>query len=220
MDFSKQREILKKPPVPILSKEKIDVLMQLCFLKDNALSQKNIDSVFMFGTPISLDKAIQAILPLVQKPQVRKLILTGGAPTYCDSHKIIKSEAELLYDRIKNDLPGHIEVYLEKESYNSKENVANSLAYLQNTSSVAIVTKNFASGRHYLTFKKFFPDIKIYHQSFSVLYPDSKFYLTKDDWFKHEEHLSRVWGEFLRIKAYGERGDIEFEEIRELVEKI
>ena len=215
-----QREISKKPTIPALNKEQIDLLTSLCFLEDNAMEKSDLDTVFLFGTSISLDKAAEVILQLVRKPTVKKLILTGGCPTYNDSYKIVNAESELLYDIISKDVPSHIEVCLETKSNNCQENVSNSLSFLQDSNSIALVTKNFGMGRHYLTFRKFFPGKKISYQSFEPLYPESELYITKDNWFNHKEHISRVWGEYLRIKSYGERGDIEFEEVKSLIESI
>lgn len=215
-----QREISKKPIIPALSKEQLTLLTELCFLKDSAMERSDIDTIFLFGTSISLDKAAEKILQLLEKPTVKKLILTGGCPAYHDSYKIAKAESELMYDIIRQNIPGHIEVFLETKSNNCQENVSNSLSFLRGSNSIALITKNFGMGRHYLTFRKFFPNDQISYQSFAPLYPESELYITNDNWFNHEKHISRVWGEYLRIKSYGERGDIEFEEVKNIVEKI
>ncbi|MBY0544876.1 MAG: YdcF family protein [Gammaproteobacteria bacterium] len=215
-----KREIPKKPAVPRLNNEMINALSMLCFREDNAFNQDDLDTVFVFGTAVSLDKASEIILELTQKSSVKKLVLTGGSPTYHDSFQIQKAESLLLYDLIEDKLPKHVRVFLETKSHNCQENVTNSLEYLQESGRIALVTKNFGMSRHYLTFKKHFPDKALFPQSFAALYPESEVLITNENWYQHESHISRVWGEFLRIKSYGTRGDIIFDEVKHWVDKI
>ena len=51
-------------------------------------------------------------------------------------------------------------------------------------------------------------------------YTEATDVIARENWHTFEFGRTRVWGEFLRIKTYGQRGDIEYNEVRELVEEI
>ncbi len=44
--------------------------------------------------------------------------------------------------------------------------------------------------------------------------------ITRYDWHTFDFGRRRLWGEYLRIKEYGNREDIEYEEVKDLVEEI
>ncbi|MBN8828384.1 MAG: hypothetical protein J0H68_06725 [Sphingobacteriia bacterium] len=77
-------------------------------------------------------------------------------------------------------------------------------------------------GRHYLTFKKYFPKTTLFYETYepSYLNDNSTYTIKKENWFLFPFSIQRIWGEFLRIKMYGNKGDIEFEEVRNLVQEI
>lgn len=215
-----QREISKLPEVPPLNEKIIKSLTELCFRHDSHLGITPSDAVFVFGTAVSLDKEAEAVLDVIRKVSPKKLIMSGGMPTYSDSYKATKPESEMLYDLIHEFLPKELEVRLEKASNNCIENVQNSLLYFQNMESITYVTKGFGAGRHYYTLKRFLPNIMYQQKTFDALYPEDPSYITRDNWYTNSYGLSRVWGEFLRIITYGQRGDIAYDEARSLVEKI
>jgi hypothetical protein len=80
-----EREIPKLPEVPYLDKESIDMLTKLCFRQDDDLSLYMADTVFMFGTSVSLEEAESLVLSVIKKVKPKLLILTGGMPKYNDS---------------------------------------------------------------------------------------------------------------------------------------
>lgn len=220
--MSKQelREIPKLPDMPVLNYRVIDLLTQLCFRKDNDINGQPVDAIFVFGIPeLFAAAAAKAVLEAVTKSKSDLLVLTGGHPTYCDSFFVQRPESEVFYDYIKGKLPGNISVQLEITSNNTLENVTHSLPWLINCHKIIFVTKNFASGRNYLTMKKFLPNALLLQISFNVFYPGGN-EITRDNWYSFEDSRKRVWGEFLRIKTYGQRGDIEYDEVANLIKEI
>lgn len=215
-----QREISKLPEAPPLNEKIIKSLTELCFRHDSPLGTRPSDAVFVFGTAVSFDKAAEAVLDAIRKVNPKKLIMSGGMPTYPDSYKVAKPESEILYDLIHEFLPNDLEVLLEKASNNCIENVQNSLSHFQKVESVTYVTKGFGAGRHYYTLKRFLPNVVYRQKTFDALYPENPSYITRDNWHTNSFALSRVWGEFLRIAKYGQRGDIAYDEARPLIEKI
>jgi len=215
-----EREISKLPKAPFLSEKAIKNLSELCFRSDSDLSGVSADTVFVFGTAVSFDKCAEAIINVIENVKPQKLIISGGMPSYTDSYKIAKPEAEVLYDHIVKFLPSNMEIHLDTLSNNCLENVQNSLSFLQGARHLAFVTKCFSAGRDYLTLKKFLPNVKYEQKTFDALYPHVSSYITRDNWYKNSDSMSRVWGEFLRIVHYGQRGDIAYKEVSSLVEKI
>ena len=215
-----RREISKLPDIPVLTERIIKNLNELCFREDSDLSSYISDTIFVFGTAISFDKAAETLLEAVNQVSPKKLVLSGGMPTYLDSYKVSKPESELLYDLIHTSLPRHLEVHLEKTSNNCIENVQNALSFLQGSHRITFITKSFGAGRHYLTLKKFLPNVGYTQKTFNALYPESSAYITKMDWYNNPYSVKRVWGEFLRIAKYGQRGDITYKEVKSLVEDI
>lgn len=215
-----RREIAKLPEVPSLTTSLISKLDELCFRNESDLSVGVSDTIFVFGTAVSIDKAAEAVLDAVNQVKPKKLVLSGGMPTYADSYSVSIPESELLYGLIHKSLPDNIEVHLETTSNNCTENVENALPFLQDGSRVTYITKSFGAGRHYLTIKKFLPNCVYTQKTFDALYPDSSDYITKADWHTKLYSISRVWGEFLRIAKYGSRGDIAYDEVKKLVDNI
>jgi hypothetical protein len=87
-------------------------------------------------------------------------------------------------------------------------------------SSLLFIFKAHAAGRGYLTLRKFFKQAEILQQSFEVKYSRANSLLTRDNWFTFDFGRERVWGEYLRIKTYGARCDIEYDEVESLVNEI
>jgi len=215
-----QREIPKLPEIPTLTPDLIKSLSELCFRNESDLIPHISDTVFVFGTPISLDKAAEAIEEVLKCVNPRKLVLTGGMPTYPDSYKAAKPESHLLYDVIQKLLPKDLEVSFEETSNNCIENVQNALPFLKESHRITFITKSFAAGRDYLTLKKFLPNVHYTQKTFDALYPESPAYITKADWYNNPHSIMRVWGEYLRITKYGQRGDITYDEVKSLLDTI
>jgi len=198
-----EREIPKLPEVPYLDKESIDMLTKLCFRQDDDLSLYMADTVFMFGTSVSLEEAESLVLSVIKKVKPKLLILTGGMPKYNDSYYIKRPESENFYDIIKDKILARVEIKIENKSCNSVENVRFSFPLLASSQSIIFITKNFAAGRHFLILKKYCPNIPIFQKTYEPVYPDNNsIIISKNNWSNNPFTASRVWGEFLRIKSF------------------
>ena len=113
-------------------------------------------------------------------------------------------------------------IFVERKSTNTLENVTETLknSEFRECNSLLFVFKSHAAGRGYLTLRKFFPSIEILQRSFNTKYDMAEKEITRDDWHTFDFGRRRAWGEYLRIKEYGNREDIEYEEVKDLVEEI
>lgn len=155
-----------------------------------------------------------------------KLFVSGGfAPTATSKEMGIKlkiSESETLLRAISLSKYPNLKVYSESKSSNTLENVTEMMHIpeFKNCRSILFVFKAHAAGRGYLTLRKFFPNITILQKSFNTRYKQTDKELSKNNWYTFDFGRRRVWGEFLRIKKYGSRGDIAFDEVKNLVKQI
>lgn len=212
------REIPKKPEVPQLTQERIALLTELCFRHDSKEIPK-VDLIFVFGTAVSFDEVGQSLKKVMGCSN--QILFTGGVEKYFDSIVHEAPESEMLYEIVKKDIPSTTKVLLETKSRNTLENLEFGLKLLeQMPKSVCFIVKSFHSGRAYLTLRRFLPEAKIYQDSFDPTYPNRPGKMTRDNWYLDEEYRARVWGEYLRIQAYGERGDLDFTEVKPLLSSL
>ncbi len=216
-----KREIERSPAVPVLSNEAIQLLTQLCFRPDNPLEQ--VDLIFVFSSTTEMGKLADTIRSLLGQYISNKVFITGGIPDFKDINKIAKPESEMISDHIDKSKYPEVEFFTENKSTNTLANVVEALKVLDFSQykKVLFVFKRHDSRRGYLTLRKFLPTAVLIQKTFSPTYPDTDRPLDKDTWHTYDFGKSRVWGEFLRIKKYGERGDIVYDdEIKSLIAQI
>lgn len=150
------------------------------------------------------------------------IIISGGIVNYQDSDIHSFSEAEMIYNAIMHYIPKSVNVILEKKAQHTLENVVFSLDMLdKKPNSMCFIGKSLQAGRAYLTLKKYLPNTKLYQRSVNPLFPLALELLTVNNWHYYPEFVGRVWGEFLRIKKYGERGDIDYNNVeKDLIDQI
>ena len=85
---------------------------------------------------------------------------------------------------------------------------------------IGFIFPSYASQRGYLTLRRFLPRAQIIQFSYDAVYPESGRPISPEKWHTFDFGRRRVWGEFLRIRQYGQRGDIAYGEVKDLVEKI
>ncbi len=193
------------------------LLTTLCF-RENDLNIPPVDLIFVFGSVASLNELTNAIRIVIIKTISPRIIFTGGTHNSYDTTPYAVSSAKQMYEESKKNIPNSMQVLLEEKSSNTLENVLYSIPLLpQNLSSLCFTSKSYHAGRAYLTLRKYFPNTRIFQQSFDPLHPKTGSLITRDNWHETEETREYILGEFQRIKKYGERGDIEFEEIRNLM---
>ena len=206
------REVEGHPEAPLLSEELTRLLTELCFRPDDSIEP--VDLLFVFSSTTGTDLLAKLVEDLLDKGITNKVFITGGIPAFEDAEKIPKPECELVLEKIdKTKYPG-VQFYTEDKSTNTLENLTEALKVLDFSSydRVMFIFKKHDPRRAYLTLRRFLPKTKLIQKTFAPIYTGTDRSLDKDTWHTYDFGISRVWGEYLRIKKYGERGDIAYDE--------
>jgi len=214
-----------------MGNEAIQLIKKLCFGTPDDLSRP-CEAVFIPGVSDLFNQArcVNAFAEVVRvRPDIRRAYIAGGPNT----RKVISgreaqeklSEAVELLRKIGPENYPHIVFLLEKKSTTIFENVTLSLPLgLANETSVICIPKAHAAGRCRLTLAKHAPGIgyvNVRHYCYDGHVKGDVVPVSAEHWHLHELHRKRVWGEFLRIRKYGGRGDIAFpRSVNALVEYI
>lgn len=182
---------------------------QLCFRK-NDTDLSDIDTLFVFGSVSNLENMKKAILYILKAASISTIIISGGVT----KKTAPLSEALIIFNAIKDNLPANIKIILETQAQNTKENVELSLkAYpALKKSKLCFVSKYFAAGRSFLTLRSKLPQTLIKQYAFVANDCAPK------EWVQNEETKSLIWAEIMRIFTYGRRGDILYNPVKEKVE--
>lgn len=206
--------IPKYPEVPDLTEEQIQALTNIIFLEEALFQyQQKYDLIFVFGGshPGNWQTAFHAYRDRLAD----KILLTGGIKPNVIRHKEWKggdtAESHVMRKQLlKLGVPEKA-LIIEDRSTNSLENIlfAQELFDFKSVRNVLFICKSFAAGRQYRTLKKHLPkQIHIAPYPFdSSLINDQ--IVTRDNWMNDSNSRSFVYGEYLRILAYGTKGDIE-----------
>lgn len=215
-----EREIPRNPEVPALNDEIIRLLTEPCFRRDDP--SERVDLIFVFSTPIQTQETADAVTELLRHGIAQRVFVTGGIPGYKDSRNIPKPECALVLDHIPISEFPRVRFFTEDRSRNTLENAQRALEVLDFRAyrKVLFVFKAHAAGRGYLTLRRFLPHAKILQKTAPAFYEEAGRLLERDSWHTFSYGRERVWGEYLRIKIYGERGDIAFDEARNAIEQI
>lgn len=201
----------------------IEALSDLFFGPDS--SYEEVDILFVFGVVKLASNAVEIVQGVLDQELTKKVMLTGGMPVYTDSYQgYSEAESESLLKMIDQRKYAEVEFLFETNSSNTLENVTEALNVydFSHLSKVAFTSKKIHSLRSYLTLKKFV-NAKILSWPYSSIDTDTGSALRRDNWFKTTIGIQKVWGEYLRIKLYGSRGDIAYDEVQgkiELIEKL
>lgn|GEM_PF-394598 len=204
-----KREIERNPKVPALSQKLISLLTELCFRPDDPV--KPADLIFVFGSSSSLKTLGIFTKQLLDQNVSTKVFLSGDGSLYKGIGRFLsRPESFYILKEINPKAYPGIEFYTEDKSNNTLENVTEALKILDlpRFKSILYIAKSHASQRCYLTLRKFVPKTELLQTTFDRIYPGTNTKLSRDTWHTFNYGRSRVWGEFLRIKTYGERGDI------------
>lgn len=213
-----KRELDKNPQPPDLTERAISLLTILCFREDNPAKA---EVIFEFSTLVNEREVADVITELLDQGVSRKVVLTGGTSHYSDIEKTGKPEADLVGDLMPRKRFKDVDFVFEKTSTNLIENIQHALEAddFSTSSSLLFITKSHAAGRSYLSLRKYFPKTELFQRTYPAVYPGHQA-LTKDNWYSTDFGRSRIWGEYLRIKMYGERGDIAVAEAESLIAAI
>lgn len=218
------REIDRNPITPRLNPKARALLTKLCFRKDNI--PKKVDGIFVFSSLVDIKKEVKLIEKILNKGISKKVFITGGIINQERARelKIDKStaEADLILNYLDIDKFKDVCFYFEKKSTNTLENVTETLKNpeFKKCKSLLFIFKSHAAGRGYLTLRKFLPSAEILQLTFNCQYEQRSKSITRNNWHSTAFSRSRVWGEYLRIKKYGSRGDIEHMEVKNLLNRI
>jgi uncharacterized SAM-binding protein YcdF (DUF218 family) len=202
--------IAKEPEnVPELSKEQIEWLTEVVFFSDE--KPELCDAVFVFGGthPGHWEKAIEAYHTGLGSV----FIVTGGVSPTGNKHSAWKdgdtSESIVIKRKMIEAGVPESYIYYEDTSCNSAENVTHALKVFDFTKvkSLLVVSKEHGAGRQIRTLQKYLPKgIRFIPFGFPAVYSGEG--LRRDNWHLTQEGRARVWGEYLRICIYGDRGHI------------
>lgn len=216
-----QRQISKTPQAPHIDEELKQLLTELCFAVENPLEA--VDLMFVYGTPFSVKAIAYHISQLLETGLVHTVLLTGGLVHHKELLICQKSEASLIYKELNlNKDYSHIRFFLEEKSQNTLENVTEGLKIFNfsDCKRICFISASHCARRSYLTLRKYFPQGELIQSTYNASYPEDVRKLSKDNWYTFDFGIRRIWGEFLRIKEYGRRGDIAYHDVIDLVDKI
>ena len=161
--------------------------------------------LFVFGTS-SLD---QQLLDRLAQGDFKHILVTGG-PVGRAYYETGQPLARLLEEQFRRRGVPSERLLVQDWSTNTLEDVIFGLELLQEHQlqprEIAFLSKAHHSGRCLRTLRKFFPSLTLYPITFAAEYDGIK--VAHQDWPQHLVARARVYGEFLRIKKYGGRGDI------------
>jgi uncharacterized SAM-binding protein YcdF (DUF218 family) len=205
------REIPKQPQCPALDAADEETLTHLCF---GQTAVDAADLIFVFGNNVQHDQQAKLTAALCQQHPEAPLVLTGGAPNYSDSlggNNMAVSESDALHRSLVQVAElGSRQVFIERESRNSLENVAFAANYIRSIgpSKMVYLSQSFALGRSAMTIRAVLPEITVLGSMGMDRYVEGEL-LTSATWTESSKLREIVWGEFLRIVTYSARGDID-----------
>jgi len=209
----KNREISKLPNVPKLTEQLIAELSDLCFYESPI---KSPELLFVFGSNILHKEIAEEVSKILFDFEIPTVLITGGIANYSSSYFESNAESELIFANIDKDMFSNTHFIIEKESKNTLENIefSKSLYDFTKVKSVLFFSHSYASKRSYLTLKKYCK--KPIYSNFQINIPSEipEIPVDKDNWYKTEHGRKLVWGEFLRFKTYGSRGDFPIGEVQ------
>ncbi|MEJ5053417.1 YdcF family protein [Sphingobacterium sp. MYb382] len=217
--MTKLREINKIPIPPVMSADMIAALTKLCFF---SAALRSADVLFVFGSHIRHREIAHIITDILHEHLIPTVILTGGIADYKATQYVPQAESSLLFELLPKNEFSHTTFILEAASKNTLENVQNAMMLFDfdDVKKVLFISHAYAARRAALTLKRYLPDVSFGNYPVVIPSIDSDFSLSKQEWYKTEYGRSIVWGEYLRIKTYGERGDFPIGNVRELMDNV
>lgn len=202
----KNRSIPREVAVEDLQPEKIEHITQTVFVTSDLHPAS--DLLFIFGTSTIDSEILESVARDCQQERFPKVIVTGlSGRLYSETGKPV---AHIMRDElIARGVPSEI-ILVQDKSTNTLEDVAFSLDVLKrhdiSPDSIAFLCKAHHSGRCLRTLRKFFPSQTLSPITYLAEYSGIK--VSREDWYQHEVSRGRVYGEYLRIIEYSNRGDI------------
>ena len=201
------------PETPPLSEAQVGALTRVVFL-DEPGEPEACELIFVFGgTHAALWCAAAEAYHRGLAP---RLLLTGGVNPRgthggADETAGKISEARFLAGKLIDAGVPEACLILEEHATNTLENAlfAKEVFDFETIESVLLVCKSYAAGRQYRTLRRHLPaGLRIVPCPFDTTGRDGQL-ITRHNWMETAKSRARVFGEYLRIVSYGERGEIE-----------
>lgn len=213
------REISKVAPSPEMDAEMIAALTSLCFQEESLTAS---DLLFVFGSNVQHREIADIIRYMLDAQLINQVLITGGIANYNGSFYDKKAESE----QIKSYIP--VEKYLDKRiitecnSKNIIENIieAKKVFSFEHVKSMTFLSHSYASTRAVLSLKRFFPSIALHCIPLPLPSGLSRYPISRQMWSKTEYGRGLIWGEYLRLLTYGQRGDFPIAEIQSSLNQI
>ena len=203
-----QRQIVRDPQCPELGRAGEDALEELCF-GPHCETPLRCDLLLVLGSAHSVTTLIQVTESILIRGGASLVLVTGGIPRFNDYAPRTEPESREIIRQLRMERFPSVRVIEEPNATNLKENVEFSRALLKEEvpSTIVSVMKSHSIGRTEATLKAYFPSSQIAHASYDADFGHGP--LGRSTWRGHPAHRGRVWGEFLRIREYSGRGDID-----------
>ncbi len=214
-----QREISKIPASPDMDKALISALTDLCFQEE---SITGADLLFVFGSNVQHREIADIISYMLDHKLVDQVLITGGIANYNGSFYKKQAESEQIKSFIPLEKYQDKKIYTENKSKNIIENIieAKKILSFKKVRSMTFIAHSYASTRAALSLKKYFPEIELHCIPLPLTTDISKYPISRQMWSKTEYGRGLIWGEYLRLQTYGERGDFPIDEIREALDQV
>lgn len=214
-----QREISKVPASPDMDKALISALTSLCFQEENITES---DLLFVFGSNVQHREIADIISYMLDRELVNQVLITGGIANYNGSFYKKKAESEQIKSYIPIEKYKDKKIFTENKSKNIIENIieAKKTINFDHIRSMTFLSHSYASTRAALSLRKYFPEIELHCIPLPLPTDLSKYPISRQMWSKTEYGRCLIWGEYLRLQTYGERGDFPIEEIRDALDHI
>lgn len=214
-----QREIPRFIECPPLSPELTGLLTELVYLPNDI--PRSCDLLFVFGNR-NFSDAAKHLDSLLHKHLAPKVIITGGIPKFEDSYPYEIPESEEIFNRIPASRYPDVYFALEKSSISTVDNVRKSLGLIpENLQILGFTCLWYISRRSRLSLQKYLPQTRLLQFAYPKIIPEENAVLDPENWIRSDTGKNRTYAEYLRIKLYGERGDIAYDSsTQELVSRI
>lgn len=213
------REILKVPESPNMDAELVSALTTLCFQEESLVAS---DLLFVFGSNVQHREIADIICYMLNAELVNQVLITGGIANYNGSFYKTEAESEQIKSYIPLEKYADKKIYTENKSKNIIENIieGQKVISFDNIKSMTFLAHSYASTRAALSLKRFFPSIALHCIPLPLPSNFSKYPISRRMWSKTDYGRGLVWGEYLRLQTYGNRGDFPVDEIRGSLEHI
>lgn len=205
--------IPKCPDVPPLTKKQIELLTKIVFLDERSfLKNVKCDVLFVFGG--THPGCWETAFDLFEANQVEKIILTGGIKLGAIRHSTWtygdRPESHVMREKLLALGVPDKSIIIEDQSVDTLQNIlfAENFFDFSSIQTLGFVCKSYAAGRQLRTLQKqLSANISYFPFPFNTS-PWENHRISRYDWMNTTIGQAYVYGEYLRILHYGQKGDL------------